>query len=296
MKRRTFLKASSMAMAGAGSMPAVAGALPQQKNHFGCTLALNAYSFNAPLLAGDMTLDELFRFARATGFGAVDLTAYYINGYPEVPPDETLFGIRRKAFKLGLAISGTGVRNDFTVSDPGLLHDQTGLVKAWTVAASKLGAPHVRVFAGRGTGNGEGREVVKRRIISTFQECADFAKDHGVMIAFQNHYDYIQSNEEVLEILRGVRSEWFGLMLDTGSVEAPDPYSGIDELIPHAITWQVKEQIRTATGTSPTDFNKLMGMVRQHGYRGYFPLETLGEGDPFQKVEKLYSQVAALLG
>jgi hypothetical protein len=79
-------------------------------------------------------------------------------------------------------------------------------------------------------------------------------------------------------------------------VEAPDPYSGIEELIPHAITWQVKEQIRTATGTSPTDFNQLMKMVRQQGYTGYFPLETLGEGDPFQKVEKLYAKVSALLG
>jgi sugar phosphate isomerase/epimerase len=296
MKRRTFLKASSIAMAGAGSMPAVAGSLPQPKNRFGCTLALNAYSFNAPLLAGEMTLDELFRFARATGFGAVDLTAYYISGYPEVPPDRTLFEIRRKAFKLGLAISGTGVRNDFTFSDPGLLQEQVGLVKAWTVAASKLGAPHIRVFAGRGDGTEEGREAVKRRIIRALQECADFAKDHGVMIAFQNHYDYIQSNEEVLEILRGVRSEWFGLMLDTGSVEAPDPYSGIEELIPHAITWQVKEQIRTETGTSPTDFNQLMKMVRQQGYTGYFPLETLGEGDPFKKVEKLYARVSALLG
>ena len=274
----------------------VAGTLPPRVNSFGCTLALNAYSFNAPLLAGEMTLDELFRFARETGFSAVDLTAYYIQGYPEVPPDKLLFAIRKSAFKLGLAISGTGVRNDFTSDDPGVRQEQIKLVKAWIVAASKMGAPHVRVFAGRASGTEAPGEEVKSRIIGAMQECADFAAGFGVMVAFQNHYDFIQSNEEILEILHGVHSEWFGLMLDTGSVDEPDPYSGIEELIPYAITWQVKEQVRSGNGNSPTDFERLMKMVREQGYRGYFPLETLGEGDPFQKVRKLYSQVSALLG
>jgi hypothetical protein len=44
-----------------------------------------------------------------------------------------------------------------------------------------------------------------------------------------------------------------------------------------------------------TDFARLMQIVRRSGYRGYFPLETLGEGDPFQKVRALYRQVSSLL-
>lgn len=296
MQRRTFLRASSLTLAGAGSMPMMVGPFRPEKDNFGCTLALNAFSFNTPLLEGGMTLDELFRFARATGFSAVDLTAYYIQGYPEVPPDEILFGIRKKAFKLGLALSGTGVRNDFTLSDPEALQEQITLVKGWVRAASRMGAPHVRVFAGRGPEEDGSREAVKSRIIASLQECADFAANYGVMVAFQNHYDFIKSNDEILEILQGVHSEWFGLMLDIGSVEGPDPYQGIAALIPYAITWQVKEQVRTATGSALTDFNRLIQMVRETGYQGYFPLETLGEGDPFQKVKILYSQVAGLVG
>jgi sugar phosphate isomerase/epimerase len=296
MQRRSFLKTSSLLLAGSGGIKAIPAGSKKGDQEFGCNLALNAYSFNTPLLEGAMTLEDLFRFARRTGFNGVDLTAYYIQGYPEVPEDKVLYRIRQQAFKLGLAITGTGVRNDFTVSGPGELERQVQLVREWVVAAVKLGAPHVRVFAGRGPEIEEPRGSVKSRIIEALQECAGYAARYGVMIAFQNHNDYIRSTKEILEILEAIDSEWFGLMLDIGSVEGPDPYAGIDRLIPHAITWQVKEQVQSESGTEPTDFNRLMKLVRDHSYQGYFPLETLGEGDPYKKVQTLYDQVSGLLG
>jgi hypothetical protein len=62
-------------------------------------------------------------------------------------------------------------------------------------------------------------------------------------------------------------------------------------LIPYAVTWQVKENIRTGSGSIPTDFGRLIKMVEGNGYRGYFPLETFGEGDPFKKVSDLYQKI-----
>src|SRR5688500_3636286 len=79
--------------------------------------SLNAFSFNEPLLKGSMSLDELLEFCAATGFDGVDITGYYFKGYPQVPSDDYLFQVKRKAFGLGLEISGTGVRNDFTIAD-----------------------------------------------------------------------------------------------------------------------------------------------------------------------------------
>jgi len=225
----------------------------------------------------------------------VDLTAYYIPGYPEVPEDKVLFEIKRSAFKLGLAISGTGVRNDFALSDPVELANSIELVKKWVIAASTMGAPHMRVFAGRGSENGSSRDKVKTQMIEAFQECADFASRYGVMIAFQNHYDYIKTTSDVIEIMEGVNSEWFGLMLDIGSIPGPDPYADIEQLIPYAISWQVKEEMRSENGKVPTDFIRLLKIVSDQHYTGYFPLETLGEGDPRQKVRKLYQDVSQLL-
>src|SRR5512133_3359309 len=80
--------------------------------------SLNAYSFNGPLMKGDMNLDQLLEFCAANQIDAVDITAYYFPGYPEVPSDEYIYHIKQMAFLLGVEISGTGVRNDFTDPDP----------------------------------------------------------------------------------------------------------------------------------------------------------------------------------
>ncbi len=116
MYRRTFLKTSSLACMAGLAKPAKPGLGKDGKIR--PAISLNAYSFNNPLLAHEMTLQELFHFAAETGFMGVDLTAYYIPDYPEVPEDKILFDIKRKALFQGIAITGTGVRNDFTSADP----------------------------------------------------------------------------------------------------------------------------------------------------------------------------------
>lgn len=254
-------------------------------------VCLNAYSFNKQLRSGEVSLDDMFRFAAATGFEGIDLTAYYIPEYPEVPGDKILFDIKKMAFRYGLGITGTGVRNDFTLPDAGERAKQVQLVKDWIIAASKMGAPHVRVFDGKYSGDTYSRSEVKTWIIEGFKECAEFGAEHGVMVAYQNHDDYIVYTSEIIEILEAVPSKWFGLMLDIGSLPTKDPYEEIEKLIPYAITWQVKENVKTANGSQPTDLSRLMDIVDRSGYQGYFPLETLGEGDPYEKVQRLYSQV-----
>src|SRR5882672_5051129 len=77
--------------------------------------SLNAFSFNGPLTSGTMVIEDMIAFCADTGFEAVDITGYYFKGYPVVPSDEYIYRIKRKAFALGVEISGTGVRNDLTV-------------------------------------------------------------------------------------------------------------------------------------------------------------------------------------
>ncbi len=175
------------------------------------TPALNAYSFNRWLLDGRIDMDGLFWFTHDAGIPAVDLTAYYIPGYPEVPADDVLFEIRRKAFRYGLAISGTGIRNDFTLEDRQAHRDQIQWVKRWIVAASKLGAPHIRLFDGKGE-EVHDREKTLARVIGAFRECAEFGAAQGVVVNFQNHFDFIKETSEILEVMEKIPSDWFGLM------------------------------------------------------------------------------------
>jgi len=297
VRRRQFLHiASTLPWAGTAMAANVQGNLPPEDNHrIPVGLCLNAYSFNNLLISGQMSLEHLFRFSQETGFQGVDLTAYYIPGYPEVPSDEVLYNIKRTAFRMGIALTGTGVRNNFTLADPEQRKQEKQLVKDWVIAASKLGIPHVRIFDGTAKPEGHSRQEITDWLVDDMRECAAYGAQHGVMICYQNHNNFATNAAQVIEIIERVDSQWLGLMLDTGSLPEGDAYQEIERLIPYAVTWQVKEMVKTKGTTVRTDFRKLMQIVRRSGYRGYFPLETLGQGDPFEKVRALYREVSSLL-
>ena len=120
IQRRQFLQmTSTLPWSGTAAAAGMQGNIPREDlDRIPISLCLNAYSFNSLLRNGEMSLERLFRFAKDTGFQGVDLTAYYIPGYPDVPTDEVLYNIKLMAFRLGLALTGTGVRNNFTLADP----------------------------------------------------------------------------------------------------------------------------------------------------------------------------------
>ena len=205
--------------------------------------SLNAFSFNGPLLKGDMNLDQLLEFCAANQIDAVDITAYYFPGYPEVPSDEYLYHIKQKAYLLGLEISGTGVRNDFSDPDPVKRKTNVELVKKWIIAAEKLGVPVIRVFSGSADEKGIPRDQVLDFMVTDLKECTEFGKTHGVVVGIQNHNDFIKTADQAIEIIKRVNSEWFGLILDTGSYRTGDPYLEIAQSVPYAVNWQLKENL-----------------------------------------------------
>lgn len=256
---------------------------------------LNAYSFSKPLTSGEMNLDQLIEFCAKNQIDAVDLTAYYFPGYPEVPSDEYLYHIKHKAFLLGVEISGTGVRNDFTDPDPEKCKASVELVKKWIVAAEKMGAPVIRVFSGNSDIKGRSRADVVNNVVNALSECVAFGKAHGVVVAIQNHNDFIKTADQAIEIIRRVNSNWCGLILDIGSYRTGDPYKEIAQSIPYAVNWQLKETVFVDGKEQKVDLNRLMKLVRDSGYRGYLPLETLGDGDPNVKVPRFLNEIREAL-
>jgi len=299
--RRDFTK--SMTMAGVASIgfPLLSNmnrsvenaALPEKNEKL--NISLNAYSFDKPLRQGTMSMSDLIDYCSRVGFDGVDLTGYYFPGYPAVPPDEFIYDIKRKAFRLGLGISGTGVKNDFTWSDPLKRAEEKRLVKEWIVVAEKLGAPIIRIFAGTLSKESFTWEEKLKWICEDIIECADFGQKHGVMIALQNHNDFIKTSSDVEKILKRVNHSWVGLLLDIGSYHTPDPYVDIAANSKYAISWQLKEKVFINETQVDTDYSRIMAIVRECGYRGFLPLETLGEGDPVTKVEALFNKVQTVM-
>ncbi|MFY9724274.1 MAG: sugar phosphate isomerase/epimerase, partial [Bryobacteraceae bacterium] len=138
--RRTFLTRSA-GLAAAAAIPATAIAVRAavaREPGVKLKLGLNAYSFDGPLRQGSMTLTDAVHFCAQHGVDALDATGYYFPGYPNVPADEYIYNLKRTAFLNGVAISGTGVRNDFAVADEAARRNDVQMVKDWIVVASKL--------------------------------------------------------------------------------------------------------------------------------------------------------------
>lgn len=267
------------------------------------TVALNAYSFN-DLLTGKgqkdekpaLTLSELLDWCASQNIQAVDLTGYYFPGYPEVPSDEYLYEIKRKAFKLGIEISGTGIRNNFASPDPAQRAADVERAKKWIIVASKLGAPVIRLFAGEIPKGYENKwEEVAAWMVECYKECAIYGEQHGVIIGIQNHGDMLQTAEQCIKVIKAVNSPWAGIILDTGNFKVADPYLDIEAVIPYTVNWQVKESVFGIGSPIRTDFNRLSQIINKSGYRGYLPVETLAvKGVPYNPYELVPQMIREL--
>ena len=269
-------------------------------------LTLNAFSFNDRLLTKAtpekpaFTLFDLLDWCAEQNIEALDVTGYYIPTYPEVPSDEYIYELKRKAFKLGIEISGTGIRNNFASPDPAVRKADVERAKKWIIVAEKLGAPVIRLFAGEIPKGYENKwDEVAGWMVECYKECAAFGAQHGVIIGIQNHGDMLQTAEQCIKVVKAVDSKWAGIILDTGNFKVPDPYADIAAVIPYTVNWQMKESVLGNTSEVKTDFLRLMKIIKASGYRGYVPVETLKlvgkvkPYDPFVLVPQIMKELYA---
>lgn len=299
-ERRKFLRSlvTASALTGMGNFSLADAQIIKQtagaeKNRF--KISLNAYSFNEPLKNGKATLDDVLEFCAKQNFDAIDMTGYYFPGYPEIPSDEYIYHVKRKAHQLGIEISGTGIRNEFAEPDKTKRTVEVAFVKKWIEVAAKLGAPVIRIFTGKSLPQNYTWEQVAEWITEDIKSCVEYGKQHGVIVAVQNHNDFIKTADQAINIIKKVNSEWFGLVLDTGSFVTLEPYGEIKKMASYAVNWQVKEKLTINGKVEMMDLEKLFRIVHTSPYRGYLPIETLSPGDPFIIVPLFLKQVREAL-
>ncbi|MEI6053371.1 MAG: sugar phosphate isomerase/epimerase family protein, partial [Opitutaceae bacterium] len=254
-------------------------------------LSLNAYSFNDSLRAGRMSLDDVIRFCAEQGVDGLDATGYYMPGYPAAPADDYLHRLKRTAFVNGVTLSGTGVKNDFATADTAARQRDVQLVKNWIEVAAKLGAPVLRVFSGPRVPAGHTFEEALAWMLADMQECVAYGRSHGVMLGLQQHDDFLKTARETIRLIDGVNSEWFGVILDVGSLRQGDPYEQIEQLLPYAVSWQIKERVWSGPTSMPVDLRKLKSLIDRSGYRGFLPVEALDAKDEGGRVAQFIAEV-----
>ena len=293
MQRREFL--SSL-----GAVPLAGALIPAAIDPIKRTgptrmkLSLAAYSFRAALEGAKktMTLDDFVDLASTYDLEAVEPTSYY---FPEPATAEYCRSLRRHAFLQGLSISGTAVRNTFTHRPGPQLDKEIDHVKRWVDLAAELHAPTIRIFAGdlqKGTSEADARKWC----VDAIHRACEHAATRGVILALENHGGIVTTADQLLAIVREVRSEWFGVNLDTGNFRGADPYADLARVAPYAVVVQVKTEMSAAGGgRQEADFARVIKILRDVKYRGFVALEYEAKEDPRQAVPRYLQQLRKLI-
>jgi len=293
--RRGFMHVCATATAAAGGMwklassasaiePIVRNGTPKFK------FSLAAYSYR-DLLTGDppqLTLADFIDDCAKMGLEGVEPTSYY---FPDPTTHDYLRALKQQCFQLGLDVSGTAIRNDFGYPAGNERQQQIAWVKQWIDYAEVLGAPVIRIFAGYHK-EGVTPEKSHSLMVAGMEECCDYAGQHGVHLALENHGGPTTTADGMLSFVRDVQSPWFGVNLDTGNFPSKNAYCDLAKLAPYALNVQVKVMITDpAQNKHPSNFPCLAQILRDANYRGYIVLEYEEADDPRVECPKYISQI-----
>jgi sugar phosphate isomerase/epimerase len=301
LSRREF-STSVAAAAGLAMAPSTAWAMDPVKRVGAprMKLSLAAYSFRNYLTdyrrgatpkPGAMTLESFVDLCASYPLDGVELTSYYV---PEPLPDAYLQRLRRRAFLLGLTVSGTAIGNTFT-HPPGPKRDEEmAYTRRWIDRAADLGAPTIRIFAGnlqKGTTEAQARQWC----IEAIREACAYAAARGVILALENHGGIVTTADQLLSIVKEIDSEWFGVNWDSGNFRSVDAYAELKAIAPYAVTSQIKVEIGSPSGSKPADWRRVVGILRDSGFRGWVALEYEEEEDAKVAVPRLLGELEKLV-
>jgi sugar phosphate isomerase/epimerase len=279
MNRRHYLKTLGAA---ALTLPRLRGFAPAQGRF---RPAICAYSFRDKLKDGSFTYADLIRMAADLGADGVDLTTYWL---PDTQ-DETLFALKKLAYRSGISIYTIGIRARMAQPTPELQAAELELVRKWLDVAERLGASHIRIFGGA-VPKGASEDQAVAWAVETLKRCAAEAGRKGITLGVEDDGGITTNADRTVEIVKKAASPWAGINLDTGNF--PDnPYAQIEMCAPYATNVHFKSEVHSGGGKQPADWPRILGILGKAGYHGYLALEYESTEDPMGTVPKLVAKM-----
>lgn len=301
--RRGFFKTAGLglgAAVGAGSATSFAASPLPRNGAAHMKLSLAAYSFNKMLAtrgtpeeiaAAGMTMNGFVDFCAAQNLDGAELTSYY---FPKDVTHDYLMGLKQQCFRLGLDVSGTAIGNDFCHGPGAARDEQLAMTREWIDYAATMGAPVIRIFAGT-VKDGADEAKALDNCIAGINESLEYAATKGVFLALENHGGITATPAQMMRIIDGVKdSPWFGVNLDGGNFNTDDPYRDLAVIAPYAINAQIKVMVRRNGVHEAADFPRIIGILKDAGYRGYIVLEY-EEANPMEEIPRYLDTLRELL-
>lgn len=264
-------------------------------------LSLAGYSFNSrmarrgtpeQIATAEMNLEKFIEYCAEQKLGATELTGYY---FPRDVTTEYLLSLRAMTHRLGITISGTAIGNDFCLPEGEARDKQLQECREWIDYAALMGAPAIRIFAGK-VPAGDTEEAAIDRCVAGINESLKYAATKGVFLALENHGGITATPEQMLKIIQKVDSSpWFGVNFDSGNFQTDDPYRDLEKIAPWAVNAQIKASVSVAGRKQPADFPRIVKILRDAGYRGFVALEYEEKESPFEEIPKLLQQLRPLM-
>lgn len=311
VSRRNFLASTSLGLCTAGiagsvSTDAIAAPPVQRNGSSKMKLGLAAYSFNKQMVRrgtpediakADMSLEKFIDYCAKLQLDAAELTGYY---FPKDVTDEYILTLKQQAFRLGLDISGTAIGNDFCLPDGEKRDAQLAMCKEWIDYAATLGAPVIRIFAGK-VPKGDTEDAAVKRCVAGINESLKYAEKKGVFLALENHGGITATAKQMLGIIEQIDpSPWFGVNFDGGNFATEDPYSELAKIAPYAVNAQIKVAVKHAKASKsatkePADIKRTINILKDAGYRGYIVLEY-EERNPMEEIPRYIDKLREAIG
>lgn len=259
-------------------------------------LSLAAYSMRRYLAPKDdephkMDLFDFVDFCHEQGLPGAELTSYY---FPEEVTSEYLLDLKRHCHLRGISISGGAIRNDYCSTDAEAVKKDIDHTRTWVDHYAKLGAPAIRIFAGK-ENKSESLSTTLKRCAKNCEIACKYAAKKGVMLALENHGGVTAKAEGLLEIVKAVDSPAFGVNFDSGNFRmTSDPYEELAQIAPYAVNAQIKVAIHPNGGTEETDLARVIQILKDAGYSGWVALEYEEKADPLTEIPKWLDRLKEL--
>jgi len=152
----------------------------------------------------------------------------------------------------------------------------------WVEAAVALGCHSIRVNA-----QSSGPPDEQRRLAADgLRQLAEFGDTHGISVLVENHGGLSSNGAWLASVIRAVDHPRCGTLPDFGNFRVSDTewydrYQGVTELMPFAKAVSAKSHDFDERGSERhTDYDRMLRIVLDAGYRGYVGIEYEGDALP----------------
>ena len=248
-----------------------------------------AYSYARLLKSGKMTMEDVIRKAVELGIDAVDMTAYWFKSTEPA----YLASLRHLAHKNGVCFSGAATGASTVQADAGKRAQALEEIKKWTDVTEALGAPHLRVFAGKLPPGATVQQGIQWTV-DTLKVACEYAGKKGITLGVENHEGITQNADVCIELVHRIDSPYFGINLDITNFVATahaDAYAQIEATLPYATHSHIRDVFENGQAV---DLDRVWPLFARANYKGFMSAEYEGEEDPSTGVPKLVERIKAL--